>query len=63
MPLSMQKLFTNAPMSLSPQHSLLLFVSACFTLCMITVSLVFQVCLYWQPVYSYWLFIWCITGR
>ena len=43
MPVSMQRLFTNAPLSLSPQHSLMVFVSACFTLCLITVSTVYQV--------------------
>jgi len=43
MPMSMQKLFTNAPVSLSPQHSLMLFVSACFTLCLITISVIYQV--------------------
>jgi len=42
----MQKLFTNAPMSLNPQHSLMVFVLACCTLCFISVSVIYQVLFY-----------------
>jgi len=54
MPVSAQKLFTNAPMSLSPQISLLVFVMACVTLCIISVNVIYQVrrvLWYWYTVY------------